>query len=359
MKKRRFLLFLAGLAALYATETGASETPRHYVCYRTDRPIAIDGDIEGREWANAPWSADFTDISGDPDKAPRFRTRVKLLWDDEHLYIAAELEEPDLWGTLTERDSWLYNDHNFEVFIDPDGDTHGYYEIELNALGTVWDLLMLRPYRDSREEGSPAVHGWDLHGMRTAVKTYGTLNDPTDRDGKWTVEMALPVAGLLEAGTRHGIKAGDRWRMNFARTEWTLEAVKGVYRKAPGLPSANWTWSPQGARSLHLPDKWGDVLFSGIVAGTGTEAYRPDPDRGIRDSLRALYYRQRDLRERTGRYADALEELGAAELRADGLDLRPEIYPGPEGLYTIRVRGREGDAWLLTQDGRIRKRTEK
>jgi len=34
-----------------------------------------------------------------------------------------------------------------QIFLDPDGDNHLYYEIEINALGTVWDLLMAKPYR--------------------------------------------------------------------------------------------------------------------------------------------------------------------------------------------------------------------
>lgn len=368
MKKRRFLVFFALLGALCASGRGGSgpadrpekeksgngNLPRHYICYRAPGPVVIDGDIEGEEWTEAPWSEGFTDISGDPDKNPRFLTRFKLLWDDRYVYVAAELEEPDLWGTLTERESWLYRDNNFEVFLDPDGDTHNYFEIEVNALGTEWDLLMLRPYRDSRGEGSPAVHGWDLHGMRTAVKPYGTLNVPGDRDGKWTLEMALPVSGLLEAGTRRGIEAGDRWRMNFARTQWRLEAAAGGYRKMPSLPADVWTWSPQGARSLHLPDKWGEVLFSGLVAGRGTEIYRPDPEQGFRDTLRALYYRQQDFKARTGRYAAAPEELGLTP-RTDG----PELYPGPEGHYTVRLPGRGRNVWLLTQDGRVWKRTEK
>ena len=59
---------------------------------------------------------------------------------------------------MTERDSVIFRDNDFEVFIDPDGDTHAYYELEINALGTVWDLLLLKPYRD----GGPAINGWDI-----------------------------------------------------------------------------------------------------------------------------------------------------------------------------------------------------
>ena len=51
------------------------------------------------------------------------------------------LEDPHVWGTLTEKNSFIFNDPDFEIFIDPDGDNHDYYEFEINALGTIWELL--------------------------------------------------------------------------------------------------------------------------------------------------------------------------------------------------------------------------
>ena len=85
----------------------------------------------------------FVDIEGDARPRPRFATRMKMLWDDEFFYIAADMQEPDIWGTLTTRDSVIFQDNDFEVFIDPDGDTHEYYELEINALKTAWDLLLV------------------------------------------------------------------------------------------------------------------------------------------------------------------------------------------------------------------------
>jgi hypothetical protein len=43
--------------------------------------------------------------------------------------------------------SIIFHDNDFEVFIDPDGDNWQYYELEVNARGQVWDLLLIRPYR--------------------------------------------------------------------------------------------------------------------------------------------------------------------------------------------------------------------
>ena len=74
-------------------------------------------------------------------------------------------------------------------FIDANGDTHHYYEWELNALNSIWDLMLTKPYRDP---GYHVLDAWDMRDQKTAVKIYGTLNDPSDEDEKWTVEVAFP-----------------------------------------------------------------------------------------------------------------------------------------------------------------------
>ena len=122
--------------------------PRRYVAYRTPAPIVSDGRLAEPAWAAAPWTDAFVDIEGDSRPRPPLQTRVKMLWDDSNFYVAAEMEEPDLWGTLKQRDAVIFHDNDFEVFIDPDGDTHAYYELEVNVLGTPWDLMLLKPYRD-------------------------------------------------------------------------------------------------------------------------------------------------------------------------------------------------------------------
>src|SRR3954447_11867464 len=96
--------------------------PRGYVCYRASGPLKIDGRLDDRPGRDAPWTDDFVDIEGDLKPRPRFRTRAKMLWDDTHFYVGAELQEPHVWATLTKHDAVIFHDNDFEVFIDPDGD---------------------------------------------------------------------------------------------------------------------------------------------------------------------------------------------------------------------------------------------
>lgn len=329
--------------------------PGRYVCYRTPAPPTIDGRLEPAIWDAAPWTSEFVDIRGGEYPEPRWSTRAALLWDERHLYVAARLEEPHLWATLEERDSVIYHDHDFELFIDPDGDTHDYYELEINALGTEWDLLLTRPYRD----GGPADHEWDIEGLRSGVHLDGTLNDPSDIDRGWSVEIAIPWRALAEHAQRPSPpEAGDRWRVNFSRVQWTLDIVDGTYVKSVDpedgeqLPEDNWVWSPQGLIAMHYPEMWGFVQFSSTVAGEGNDPFAADPDEIARWALRRLYYAQRDHHALTGRYAGSLDAL-----KLETLEIAPFIWPPElvrEGTgYSATLRDGRGRMLHIHDDGHL------
>jgi hypothetical protein len=329
--------------------------PRQYVAYRAPVPLAVDGKLNEPAWAAAPWSEPFIDIEGESRPRPRFQTRAKMLWDDEYFYVAAEMEEPDLWSTLEERDSVIFRDNDFEIFIDPDGDTHAYYELEVNALGTPWDLLLIKPYRD----GGPAVHGWDIAGLRVGIDTRGTLNQPGDRDEGWSVEIAMPWKILKEAAPQNRRpKPGEQWRVNFSRVEWLVDATAGRYTKrlkpstTDPLPEANWVWSPQGAIDMHMPERWGYVQFSGNTAGRGAEVFVEDPNERVKWGLRRLYYRQRRVRADTGRYATTLDALDAANIRVAGLEFRPVIH-ATALTYRISAPAFDGATVHINDEGRV------
>jgi len=280
--------------------------PKGYVCHYTETPIVIDGKLDDLPWRTAPNTDYFLDIEGDVKPRPRFRTRVKMLWDDTYFYVAADLQEPHVWGTLTEHDAVIFQDNDFEIFIDPDGDNHQYYEIEINALNTEWDLFLKKPYKDTK---GAADSGWEIPGLKTAVFVNGTLNDPGDIDRGWSVEFAVPWKVLAEFAHKPAPpKEGDKWRVNFSRVEWRHEVVDGKYRKVKGYREDNWVWSPQGIVNMHCPEKWGYVQFT--RGRPGTVKFTPDPTEPARNILHGVYWSQRDYKRIHGRYASTVGELG-------------------------------------------------
>ncbi len=244
--------------------------PKGYVCYRSDSPIVIDGILNETGWKSAAWTDDFVDIEGDAKPKPEHRTRAKMLWDDKNLYIGAVLDDPHVWARLKQRDTVIFYDNDFEVFIDPDGDTHAYYELEVNAIGTAWDLLLIKPYRD----GGPPVNGWDIAGLQVGTHIDGTLNNPNDTDKGWSVEIVLPLSAMAECAKGANLPvAGDQWRLGFSRVQWRTLIENGNYVKEVNTetgkpyPENNWVWSPQGRINMHMPEMWGIVQFSSIVSG--------------------------------------------------------------------------------------------
>ena len=237
--------------------------PKHYIVNKINDEINIDGKDDELAWSNAIYTNDFIDIEG--DKIPRQKTNVKMLWDDKFLYIFAKLYENHIWGDITKRDEVIYYNNDFEVFINPNDDVFSYGEIEINALGTEWDLFLNRPYRLKGKADS----SWDINGLKSAVDINGTLNDPNDLDDYWTVEIAIPLKEIEKLNTSRKdekVISGDVWRINFSRVNWDFEINNGVYsrKKENGkyLPEYNWVWSPQGIINMHVPENWGYLVFS-------------------------------------------------------------------------------------------------
>jgi hypothetical protein len=361
MRKRRggnFLsaLFLACAAASRGHAGEADEwrekmapiVPQGYLCRHTETPISVDGKLDDAAWANAPWTSDFVDIQDGAMPKPRFHTRAKLLWDDDYLYIAAELEEPHVWATLTQHDSVIFRDPDFEVFIDPDGDTHSYYEFEMNALNTGWDLMLDKPYMD---QGKPN-NAWEIPGLKTAVHVNGTLNNPADTDQGWTVEIAFPWKVLAEHARHPGPpQEREQWRIDFSRVEWQITTTGGVYKKVPNTPEDNWVWSPPGVVDMHRPEMWGRLQFTRRPPAEDVSV-APLPGKPARDLALEIYYGQRDFWKAHQRWATNLIDLGWNNRSLpSGLE-SPTMEPTPDG-YVCAVTYQEAGTshvWRIRQD---------
>jgi hypothetical protein len=252
---------------------------------------------------------------------------------------------------LRKRDTVIFYDNDFEIFIDPDGDTHLYYEYEMNALGTTWDLLLTRPYRD----GGRAINAWDISGIKEATHIFGTINHPGDQDEKWTLEVALPWSVLKEcAPGRDTPVTGDIWRINFSRVEWDTDVLDGKYVKKVSamsgkpLPEHNWVWSPQGVINMHAPEMWGYLCF---VSATDSLCTLPESGK-IDWLLRNLYYHQRQFFTQHGYYAASLTALNVNDTPFREYGAEPLFYVTPSGYEITFKPEKSGYTFHIQQDGR-------
>jgi len=285
-------------------------TPKSYTAVKASDPITLDGKLDEKTWANAPWTDKFVDIEGDRKPTPRYGTRVKMAWDEQYIYFAAELEDPHIWANLKEHDQVVFYDNDFEIFIDPDGDNHNYYEYEVNALGTIFDLFLVKTYR----VGAPPILSWNFEGLRQGISIDGTVNNPNDVDRKWTVEIAIPFKAMAFEFKTPSLQ--KPWRINFSRVEWDTKVENGKYVKeidpstGKGKPENNWVWSPQGVINMHYPERWGYLSFASSATLDGVKPLEIPQTEQAKSALWALFYRQQEYAGKNGRYAKELKELG-------------------------------------------------
>ena len=253
-----------------------------YTAFKIDRAIQVDGKLDESVWMEAPRSSSFRDlITG---KSTIHETTAAVLWDDDYLYVGYWIEEPNLAATLTERDAPIYTDNDVELFI---AGEDAYYEFEINAFGTIYEVLFVweasyvtkgysrmeafdreqpgvRPfngvgYKNHPRGGRIGFWNWDLHGLQHAVFLDGTINDASDRDRGWTVELALPWSGMevLTMGNQVRLppQDGDVWRMDFSRFNQYKEAP-------PANDSGGWAWSPHGVWDSHVPECFTSIRFT-------------------------------------------------------------------------------------------------
>ncbi len=258
--------------------SGEVISPRTYIIPRAYQPIEIDGREDDPSWKKAPFTEDFTDI--EVEKIPNQKTRLKMLWDEQFLYIYAHLEEKHIWASLKERDTIIFYNNDFEVFVSPSNSNHNYGEIEINALNTVWDLLLDRPYNT---KGNP-IFNWNIQNLKSAVHIEGTLNNAEDIDEYWSVEIAIPMGALIELkrSPKGKPKIGEQWRINFSRVQWNHDLIDNRYyrKKENGkhLRENNWVWSPQGVINMHLPEHWGYIEFAESTNINEPFIHKTDPE---------------------------------------------------------------------------------
>jgi hypothetical protein len=242
------VLGLASLAHMPAAETPADlkalPLPRRVVVPKLHGPIIIDGDLREPVWSKAAVLHPF--FNNDGSGREREHTEVRIWHDDQALYLSWKCRDVDIQATLTNRDSHFWDEEVVEFFVTPKA-LNRYFELQWSPLNGVFDAIVSNDLDEKGvSKGFRDDSSYTAKGMTNAAKVNGTINDSSDKDEFWQVEVRLPFADLGQ----HAPKAKEVWRANFYR-----------YNRTKGQPEELLSWSPTLSPGFHEPNRFGYLEF--------------------------------------------------------------------------------------------------
>lgn len=246
----RFITTMALISALalLTAVSGAAELP-DYTVFRTDAGIVIDGVLNEDDWAKAEPAGEF--VFPWWTSGAKEQTEAKMLWDDDHLYVAFRCDDAHMWADHYSTNDWTYNDDCAEIFWFPGPEaTDSYYTFEINCLGNLLSVYVnpANPitHRDSR-----------IMVPRIGRTVQGTVNNDNDTDTSWVLEVAIRFSDYPELSSGEPPSPGDVWRAGLNR--------------CGGKTNPQYSqWSPsQTTRpNFHRPTEFGKLVFSALPAGS-------------------------------------------------------------------------------------------
>ncbi len=212
--------------------------------------ITIDGQLNEPAWQTAGRTGPLVNPgSGAPAGPSDAHGSVRVLWDSTSLYLGWEVSDENIIETGTDgaRDAHYWDNDTTEVLIDPDGDGHNYYEIQVSPGNHSFDSQQANP-PSGTNFGNVA---WNP-GLRSAVVRNGTLGNEGDTDTGYSVEVAIPFADINAGAAHTPPTIGDQWRVNFFLMDKPRQG---------GVRHAAWS-APRGG-NFHATDRFGRITFRG------------------------------------------------------------------------------------------------
>jgi len=246
-------LILLVVSGNFLTSPTFAQSGASYTAERRIDTIMIDGNLNEASWHNATQTSVFTFWDGSPAPAS-LQTTARMIWDDQFLYIGFTARDPDVYATYTARDSKLWEQDNFEVFVTVPGTT-GYVEAEGSPRGAIWDGVFTNVFQGPG--GS-----YNIAGLQVVARVNGTLNNSSDQDTGFTGEMRLPFADIYQGTPAGHPTNGTQLRLNLNRINWNTPATQGGVGAAGTDTYYAWSPVPGTGISFHRPDEFGTVTFS-------------------------------------------------------------------------------------------------
>ncbi len=195
------ILLLVSVTNLFGDNKDWLAAPKKSIeAVRTTNPPRIDGNLSDEAWLSAPIATGFVQYSPFSGKEPSQRTEVKVLYDNEALYVYAmmyDTEPSQIFAELGQRDSDRnLNADQFSIEISPFNDGINGASFKVSASGVQTDKL---PRTDG---GGHSSTSWDaVWFSKVAIVENG-----------WIAEFKIPYSAL-----RFPKMDVQTWGINFWR----------------------------------------------------------------------------------------------------------------------------------------------
>jgi len=210
--------------------------------------IVVDGMAIDKDWSKAtayPLSY-FYKVNKPTDKQA---SSVKMLWDDSHVYFFFQAEDNYLTTRETERDGAPYFDDCFEVFLIPSAASiklHYGFEVNLNKVAN--DFIFLN---DFYQNSNVVLKSYNP-SYQVETYTEGSLNDNSDKDVGWSMELAIPIQAF-HSKQFTPIQQGTVWNILIVRQD--RNDVSGQRRSTSTL------FPLTKSKGVHNPTVFGQIKF--------------------------------------------------------------------------------------------------
>lgn len=186
-----------------------------YQLKKTGLPVAIDGVLNDEAW-EATEEVELNNFYSEEEIDARQKTTCKMLWDEEMIYVSYRSEDKYLTARETKRDGTPFFDDCGEIFIYPlPVADKMHFGFEVNLYKAANDFIFIYDYYP----GSFASIKSYNPDYQVAVKWEGTLNDNSDIDTGWTMEMAIPIRLFYKVGPYAQVSPGVRWMFNLLKQD--------------------------------------------------------------------------------------------------------------------------------------------
>ena len=220
---------------------GGGGTLPSLVVPRTSTAPVIDGNTSDAVWRKAAVISGLLPalkVTAKEDLAIQ-ATTVRVLWDEQNLYVAFDCIDDDVFSTGTmKHDDDIYKEDVCEVFLDGKGDGRQYVEIQVSPTGINLDLMYL--LTAAAEQGPDlrlssrvmkterwCFREWEMPGLQTAAKKT---------DHGWSAEFAIPAEPIMKR-LGYSVYRPGLIHAHFMRYDW----MRGDGRQERRLVQQNWS----------------------------------------------------------------------------------------------------------------------